>query len=352
MTNRFSLVWRSSAGVSTLTKPHAFLTSTWNRAMAAFSLAALRRLLPLMENGLPYMASVKEAYPDRDRSAIHPLLPPVDSLKVVRNPAVVRSLTELRKVVNTIVREYGIPDTIHVELARELKKSKKSRESNARENHRREGARKSIADEILNSCNLGSPSREDIEKGLLWHECRHCCPYTGDSISFCDLFGRDAKWEIEHIIPYSRSLNDSLSNKTLCRRDRNREKGNRTPWEAFGKTPDWELMVERVRRFDGDKDFIAEKFCRFTMQEGADEIFEEFTSRQLNDTKYASRLAAEYLGLLYGGTVDENHHQRVFTVSGGVTAQLRKGWRLHSILRDGPHKTSSTSLAMITATTP
>jgi CRISPR-associated endonuclease Csn1 len=67
-----------------------------------------------------------------------------------------------------------------------------------------------------------------------------------------------------------------------------------------------------------------------------EELFDEFTHRQLNDTKYASRLAMEFLGQLYGGVCDETGTRRVNAVSGGVTAQIRKGWRLHSILRDGP----------------
>lgn len=302
------------------------------------SLAAIRELLPLMEQGVPYMTAVSQVFPNRLRTGVHDLLPPVEQLRVVRNPAVVRSLTELRKVVNALLRQYGPPERIHVELARELKKTKRAREASWKEMRQKEAARKRAAAEILAKCGLGAPSREDIDKVLLWQECRGCCPYTGEAIGFCDLIGRDAKWEIEHIIPYSRSLNDSLANKTLCRRDVNRRKGNQTPWEAFGQTPEWSQMVERVQRFDGDRSAVNEKFVRFTMQAGADALLAEFTSRQLNDTKYASRLAAEYLGLLYGGVSDEAHIQRVFTFAGGITAQLRKGWGLHSILRDGPRQ--------------
>jgi len=304
------------------------------------SLAALRRLLPLMEQGEPYMTAVDKVYPDRARTPVHESLPavldPKMGLKNLRNPAVIRALTELRKVVNAIVREYGRPERIQVELARELKKPKDVRKRIAGENRDREGLRKDAIAKIFKESGLGQPSNADIEKAILWEECHHHDPYTGASINFHDLFGSDAKWEIEHITPYSRSLDDSLANKTLCSRETNREKGNKTPFEAFGGTPEWEGMVERVRKFQGDKRAMTRKLDRFTLEAGADDLFDDFTHRQLNDTKYASRLAMEYLGMLYGGVCDENGSRRVNAVSGGVTAQIRKGWRLHSILRDGP----------------
>jgi CRISPR-associated endonuclease Csn1 len=300
------------------------------------SVAAVRKLLPLMEQGAEYMTAVKQVYPNRSKSAVHASLPPVLDVGAIRNPAVIRSLTEVRKVVNAIIRDYGRPERIQVELAREMKKPAKTRLKIAKENSVRRGVRGKAAERILKECGLGKPSNEDVEKAVLWEECGGRCPYTGVSISFCDLMGRDARWEIEHIIPYARSLDDSLSNRTLCDRETNRRKGNRTPFEAFGDTPEWEAMIERVRRFQGEKEVVQRKYARFTAQEGVDEMFAEFTERQLNDTKYASRLAAEYLGLLYGGVCDEDGTRRVGAVSGGVTAQIRKGWRLHSILRDGP----------------
>jgi CRISPR-associated endonuclease Csn1 len=217
-----------------------------------------------------------------------------------------------------------------------LKKPKDVRKRIAGENRDREGLRKGAIKKIFRECGLGQPSNADIDKAILWEECGHRDPYTGASINFHDLFGSDAKWEIEHIIPYSRSLDDSLGNKTLCSRETNRQKGNRTPFEAFGGTSEWEGMVEQVKKFQGDPRAMERKFARFTLKGGADEIFDDFTHRQLNDTRYASVLAMEYLGMLYGGVCDEDGTRRVSAVSGGVTAQIRKGWRLHSILRDGP----------------
>jgi CRISPR-associated endonuclease Csn1 len=296
----------------------------------ALSLAALRKLVPLMEQGLGYTEALERAYPDRLKRPVKDSLPPVD-LRAIRNPAVIRSLTELRKVVNAIIHDYGRPERVQIELAREMKKTAETRKKIWEENEKRRKLREQATATIFKECGLGKPSREDVDKAVLYEECHHEDPYTGASIGFCDLFGSEAKWEIEHIIPYSRCLDDSLGNKTLCDRETNRRKGNRTPFEAFGGTPEWEAMLERVKKF-GD----VRKRARFATEEGVEELFRQYTERQLNDTKYASRLAAEYLGLLYGGTCDELSNKRVYTVSGGVTAQIRRGWRLHSILRDGP----------------
>ena len=305
------------------------------------SLFALRKLLPLMERGLPYMTAVEQVYPARNSAPAQAILPAVNEIKNIRNPAVIRALTEMRKVVNGLIRKYGRPERIQIELARELKKSQDSRKKIAKENRDRESLRKVTIEKIFNECGLGKPSNEDVEKAILWEECRHQCPYTGEIINFHDLFGSDAKWEIEHIIPHSRSLDDSLANKTLCSREKNQQKGNRTPFEAFGTTREWELMLERVAKFQGDQRAMIRKLARFSTEGGVDDLFTEFTHRQLNDTKYASRLAMEYLGLLYGGVCDEKGTRRVTGVSGGVTAQIRKGWRLHSILRDGPSQGES-----------
>src|SRR5262249_21215945 len=55
-----------------------------------------------------------------------------------------------------------------------------------------------------------------------------CCPYTGQPIGIAQLLS-DAV-EIDHILPFSRTLDDSIANKIVCLRQANRDKGNRTPW--------------------------------------------------------------------------------------------------------------------------
>ncbi len=177
---------------------------------------------------------------------------------------------------------------------------------------------------------LPAPSARDIEKYLLWEECGHYCPYSGKPISHTDLFGDAPKFDIEHIIPLSISQDNSFANKTLCHNELNRLKGNRTPYAAFGHSAEWPSMLKRVHDFKsrGNRN---QKLERFQTKGDEDELREEFCSRQLNDTRYASRLACAYLSVLYGGLSDDLRTRRIYTVTGGLTAFLRNHWQLSTV---------------------
>jgi CRISPR-associated endonuclease Csn1 len=167
---------------------------------------------------------------------------------------------------------------------------------------------------------------DNILKIRLAEECGFVCPYSGDQIGMKDLVGDEPKFEIEHTIPLSQSLDNSFLNKLLCRTDYNRRKGNRTPWKAFGGTDEYEEMLSRLRFLRGDA--REAKLQRFQMQKPD----EDFVNRQLNDTRYAARLATTYLAHLYGGPIDADGRRRVFPTAGRITAYLRQRWELNSII--------------------
>src|SRR5207249_193289 len=111
---------------------------------------------------------------------------------------------------------------------------------------------------------------------------------------------------------------------------------NRTPWEAFGpNSEEWEQILGRVRKFGNPA-----KLKRFQLAETETAaLLEKFSSNQLNDTRYMSKLAARYLGKLYGGVSDAMQKQRVFACAGAVTGLLRRLWKLNGILSETPEKT-------------
>jgi CRISPR-associated endonuclease Csn1 len=305
------------------------------------SLAAIRKLLPLLKHGTTYGEARRKLYPESFRS-VEPLdvLPPVESaIKELRNPAVARALTEARKLVNAIIREHGKPAAIRVELARELKNPRAIREKVTREMRDREQERAEARARIesIRSLGIKRPSRHDIDKALLWQECGGICPYTGQPIDFEELFGKSPRFDIEHIWPRSRCLDDGFANKTLCDVRFNRErKKNRIPHEIFGgQGSEYEAVLDRVKRFKGDFRVRQAKLKRFT----AEEIDEKFRDRHLSETRYITRAAADYLALLYGGRYESAPDgaevpgtRRVFTPTGGLTAWLRSGWGLNTIL--------------------
>lgn len=303
---------------------------------ASLSLKALRAVLPWMKQG----KSVQEArqaagFELQKQVPVHDLLPPLETSGIdVRNPAVFRSLTELRKVVNAAVQKWGKPAEIHIEVARELKKTREARKKETARMRAREKERDNMR--ALLETEIGLPreriGRKEIELGLLYQECGGHCPYTGQPLgSLTALFAGTSEAQIEHIIPRSISLDDSFENLTLASAAANARKANRTPRQAFPDSAEFEQIIERVMRFGGNG-AVSQKLARFRMTETETaKLLDDFTERHLNDTRYGSRLASEYVSLLYGGEV-VGGKRKVFKVTGQITADLRSLWNLNSIL--------------------
>ena len=298
---------------------------------ARHSRKALEKLLVLMRQGDAYMTAKKEIYGADSGGGIVDQLPGVnDVIPYLSNPVVHRALTQLRKVVNAVIKEHDKPHTIRVELARDLKRNRKQRDTISRENRARQKIRENAKERLIELGFKDEPKRSDIEKYLLWQECSKRCPYTGRPISFRQLFGANPQFDVEHIIPMSRSLDDSYLNKTLCESKENRDvKKNQTPFECYSGNPaKYEAMLERVSEFSGDQYARQAKLSRFKQEE----IEEGFAQRHLNDTRYASVLAREYLGELYGGPIDKLGTTRVQVTTGGLTGALRSCWDLNALI--------------------
>jgi CRISPR-associated endonuclease Csn1 len=275
----------------------------------------------------------REAFPRRemptgeviDKLPSHP-----KEMPDVRNPTVTRCLNELRKVANNLIALYGKPDLIRVELARDVGLSPKKRNEIISDQQANEKARKKAVAE-LQAHGMAEPSGKDIEKYLLWDECNNKCPYTGQHIGFDALF-RTGDFEVEHIWPRSRSLNNSMGNKTLCAKAVNIEKGNRTPFEMWGDNPEkWNALKTRLEELK----LPPQKIRRFLNPNVNDEISDDWAERQLRDTSYAAREARDFLARLWP---DEGKPRPVETVNGRVTAELRKRWGLNTLLGDDGKK--------------
>lgn len=299
----------------------------------SLSRKALENLLPHMERGLVYQARDEEdsavhaaGYTRRDQlqRRIFDKLPSPEDAKDARlgdipNPVVKRTLTELRKVVNAILREYGKPDAIHVEMAREVRQGEKARSEYSKKIRERELLRDEAAEEIRK---LGfKVNREAINSYLLWQEQDRTCVYSGQPISLAQLFGGTV--DVDHILPYSRCLDDSLMNKVVCFREVNHEKGNRWPhqWLADSEPDRYEAICQRARKLP------YPKYKRF-LQKELD--LDSFIARQLVDTGYIARATGEYLKCLF------EEPSQVLGLKGQLTAEVRWQWGLNSVLhKDG-----------------
>ena len=248
----------------------------------------------------------------------------------IPNPTVHIGLGQLRRVVNSLIDAYGKPEEIVVELGRDLKLNREQkRELLLRQ---RQGARQN--DEFrdqLRSAKLDVTS-DALRKLRLWCEQgppqARRCPYSGQQISFAMVVSHQT--EIDHILPFSRTLDNSMANMVLCVADANRVKGNRSPYEAFGHNPtsyDYTSILELASNLPSNK--------RWRFQPDAMNRFDEesrFLDRQLNETRYLSRTARAYLASLFSESTEGS--QRVRVIPGRMTALLRRGWGLEGILRE------------------
>ena len=246
----------------------------------------------------------------------------------IGNPTVHIGLMQIEAVVNDIIKHFGTPDFATIEVARDLQQSKKQKDGyNKKNKANKENNYKWKKD--LESVGEKNNSRNRLLMAL-WHELNwknandRQCPFTGTQISFNMLFNNDV--EIEHIIPYSVGLDDSKANKTLCVRQANRDKGARTPYEAFGHSPDgynWDDIYKRSRNLPRNK------MWRFNIN--AMEEFEKLgclADRHLNDTRYLSTVARKYLELI----IPNKSKKNIFVVPGRLTSILRGKWGLDELL--------------------
>jgi CRISPR-associated endonuclease Csn1 len=243
-------------------------------------------------------------------------------IQSIRNPVVATALFEVRKVVNELITRFGAFDQINVEMARDLKVSKSKRNDIRREQKRLEKENDRVRAEVLGVDQRST--HENILKYKLWEECDRTCPYTGKKISLTQLFNGDV--QIEHIIPWSRSLNDSYMNKTLCFADENRAKGDLTPFEYYSKQgPDkWEEVKQRALTLFSNKPHYPNAYAKFK-QFVTKKFDSDFISRQLNDTRYISKEAKNYL---------EKICDDVQVSPGQMTANLRHKWGMNEILNN------------------
>lgn len=280
-----------------------------------FSRLAIQKLLPYLEKGLLTHEAIEKVYGHpqavKDSKTVDRLEFPED----LRNPIVNKALWEVRKVVNALIREHEKPDSVVIEMARDVKGSLEERKKIRLQQFDQEQENKRATEE-LKKIGITKPSRDDIIKYKLWEECGCVCPYTGKTISQTALFGPHPEFQIEHILPYSRTLDDSYMNKTLCWVHENIDKGSQTPYEYYAenKPEQFEQILQRIACLP------YPKRRRFWQKEVE---LDNFIQRQLNDTRYINRKAVEYLKTL-GVSVRGS--------KGQITSELRHQWGLNNIL--------------------
>lgn len=348
---------------------------------------AINKILPFMKAGFDYPQACEEAgyhhsFDEETDGSERELKEFIERDKEdeLRNPLVQQAVNETIRLVNALIVEYGKPKAIRVEFARALKKSKEKREKITKKLQEKEEVRHSYREFLKNRLHKENISNSellkfelwlemaynekelqnisgsidlaefrkfsknvkpgDTQKYALWLECGRVSPYSGKVINLHRLFSADI--EIEHIIPYSRCLDDSFMNKTLCERELNLEKNNQTPFEYFsGQPQQWSEFCRRISHFSDGKQ------AKFMTKE----IPSDFISQQLNNTAYIAKQARKKLKTVC---------RDVTVTNGQATSKLRHLWGLNTILNPKgeneksrhDHRHHAVDALVIAATTP
>ena len=250
-----------------------------------------------------------------------------------KNPVVLRATAQVRRMVNSAIRHYGLPDIIRVEVARDLKRSKHEREIVAEGNRARLELNEQAKRDIIEFFGLpdGHHVRgRDLAMVKLYREQGGKDPYTGSGIDFRRMLEEHGYAEIDHILPISRTCDDSQTNKVLCLTKSNRDKSNRSPfeWMASGEdsAPDWGEFCGRMERWAKNcepRRYARKKLANLTCENLAERAG-DFIDRNLNDTRYMSAALAKWLRECLPFPKDD--HEHVFCVAGGATALMRGVW--------------------------
>lgn len=313
----------------------------------------------------------------------------LDSFKQhsLRNPIVEQVITETMRTVRDIWMQYGTIDEIHVELGREMKNPADKRRQMTQQISDNENANLRIKALLMEFANpefeienvrpyspsqqdilriyeegvLGSvdsipedienvlkkfkesdakkrPTRSDVLRYKLWLEQKYRSPYTGQPIPLAKLF--TSAYEIEHVIPQSRYFDDSFSNKVICESEVNKLKDNLLGFEFIKKHHGEmiELSFGKVVKIftEGEyEQFVKDHYGRNRTKMRKllmDSIPEDFIARQLNDSRYISKVVKGLLSNIVREKGEEEAiSKNVIVCTGGVTDRLKKDWGINDV---------------------
>lgn len=296
----------------------------------------------------------------------------------LRNPIVEQVVLETLRVVRDIWLKHGDFKEIHVELGREMKNPADKRKRISSRNTENENTNiriKELLNEILNDQNTegevrpyspshqeilkiyeegvfqnpkanfdkvsedeilkirknSSPSKKDIERYKLWLEQGYISPYTGKPIQLSKLF--TSAYQIEHIIPQSRYFDNSLGNKIICESDVNEDKDNKTAYEYLKEKGGQTINGHKLFTLSEYEDHVSKYFKKNTTKLKnllSEEIPEGFINRQMNDSRYISKLVKSLLSnIVREEGEDAATSKNLITTPGAITSKLKQDWGLN-----------------------
>jgi CRISPR-associated endonuclease Csn1 len=304
--------------------------NSFNKA-GHLSSKAMRQLIPYLRNGLKYNDAVKQiGFDFRDRTA------KLDPIIDIANPSAKKAVHEAFKQVRALIHAKGYrPEKIFIEMTRDIaqtKKVKKEIEDSIKVN---EKFNKDTMDSFEEKFKFRPEySSEQFLAYKLWKRQGGLCLYSGECITPEFIIGNET--QIDHVLPYSRFLDNSQNNKALVFTAQNQAKGNQTPYEWFMREDkDWQAFKDRINNMNLHKR-IKWALCLEPKEDGKYPQEDQMSKGALNATGYAVKYLKNYLiQEVYEG---KGHHKgetvSVFPRSGKITSLLRKSWGVEDLKKD------------------
>lgn len=308
----------------------------------SFSLKVMNELIPVMyeqpKEQMTLLAELGVGKGKEDKFYGMKYIPLDMAKEEIFNPVVCRSVRIAFKVLNAILKKYEILDEVVIEMPRDKNsEEKKQRVKNSQKYNEKEMGY--IEEKLRCSYNIRLTSADySVQKQLnlklkLWNEQDGKCLYSGRIIDPENILKHPEMFEIDHIIPRSISFDDSRNNKVLVYRTENQKKGNRTPYDylmhAEGQWS-FEQYKATVIELSRKKEYgISRKKVENLLFSGditKIDVMKGFINRNLNDTRYASRVI---LNTVHSFFVSRGMDTKVKTIKGSYTHQMRVNMKLN-----------------------
>lgn len=297
----------------------------------SFSLKIMKEIIPDMyitgKNQMQILTDMGVFKTSKEKFVNTNKIPADTLLENIYNPVVCRSIRITVNVLNALIKKYGYPDQIVVEMPRD----KNSDEEKARIKDMQKKNEKELAGIIkkIRAEHGITIKDEDFHhhknlalKLKLWNEQKGKCIYSGRPIEIEQLLKDQWAFEIDHIIPKSISFDDSRMNKVLVYEGENRDKGNKTPFMYLSKLKrEWDF--EMFKNFVCSMEIPSGKKQKLLFMQDITkvEVLQGFIARNINDTRYASRVV---LNALQDYFMAKETNTKVRVIRGSFTSQLRK----------------------------
>lgn len=240
---------------------------------------------------------------------------------LIASPVVYKSVNQTFKIIKAIEKKYGVLESVVIEMARE--KNSQEEKGGIKKAQKRRLEEKEKVLEILDGHYNDTITHELIEKILLYLEQDCKSIYSGKSIDLNSLLANPSGYEIDHIIPYSISLDDSRANKVLVYASENQKKGQKSPYQMFNSDipSDW-WSFEDYESFVRNQ-YKGRKVENLLNKEDINNsgVREEFIQRNLNDTRYITREVLNTLKSYYSAN---NKNTKIFVINGATTNHVRR----------------------------